>query len=257
MGPTGCCQVCFPHTESWLVRAGTSLLATHCGVFFSGGSSICVPWDLSKLRPSSVPWTARVFFLFPTISKFHVKFASRWKVPNLLWKEWLCELSVTHFSSHVQLLRLSLVERWSASELICHGASTFAAPPLDWGGRFHTVCFLPQSSGRKKNIYEWKRKKMNSIVTSCYLNVLLQTELKTKLLRKNFHWFTVECGGLFSTCEIISQHQQMPETHSEREKKKKPYVKNSNLVISLKEKKNVYFLPIGVVASSANTCLAY
>lgn len=60
---------------------------------------------------------------------------------------------------------------------------------------------------------------MNSIVTSCYLNVLLQTELKIKLLRKNFHWFTVESGGLFSTCEIISQHQQMPETHSEEKKK--------------------------------------
>lgn len=41
----------------------------------------------------------------------------------------------------------------------------------------------------------------------------------------------------------------MPETHSE---KKKPYVKNSNPVISLKEKKNVYVLTIGLVASYAN-----
>lgn len=71
---------------------------------------------------------------------------------------------------------------------------------------------------------------MNSIVTNCYLTVLLQTELKTKLLRINFHLFTVQHGGIFSTCEIISQHQQMPETHSE--KKKKPYVKSSNLVKS-------------------------
>lgn len=59
---------------------------------------------------------------------------------------------------------------------------------------------------------------MNSIVTNCYLTVLLQTELKTKLLRINFHLFTVQHGGIFSTCEIISQHQQMPETHSEKKK---------------------------------------
>lgn len=60
---------------------------------------------------------------------------------------------------------------------------------------------------------------MNSVVTNCCWNVLLQTVLKTKLLRKSFHWFTVQNGGVFSTCEIISQHQQMPETHSEKKKK--------------------------------------
>lgn len=52
---------------------------------------------------------------------------------------------------------------------------------------------------------KWMNKnEMNSIVIKRDLRVPLQTETKTKLLRKALCRLTVQNGGVFSTCEIVS-----------------------------------------------------
>lgn len=48
------------------------------------------------------------------------------------------------------------------------------------------------------------KNEMNSIVIKRDLRVPLQTETKTKLLRKALCRLTVQNGGVFSTCEIVS-----------------------------------------------------
>lgn len=77
------------------------------------------------------------------------------------------------------------------------------------------------------------------------------------MLRKDFHWFTVQnVGGrglYFPLVRLFSNTNKCQKPIPSK-KKKKPYVKNSNPVISLKEEKNVYF---STVASYANICLAY
>lgn len=48
------------------------------------------------------------------------------------------------------------------------------------------------------------KNEMNSIVIKRHLRVPLQMEAKTELLRRGLCWLTVQNGGVFSTCEIVS-----------------------------------------------------
>lgn len=79
---------------------------------------------------------------------------------------------------------------------------------------------------------------MNSVVVNCHSRVSLKPKERAKLPGKDVMGSLCRIWGIF-TCEIISQHQQMPEVHSEL-KKKKPYVQNSNPVNILKGEKHVY-----------------
>lgn len=96
---------------------------------------------------------------------------------------------------------------------------------------------------------------MSSIVINCHLRVPLWTEEQSQVADERHS--LVHSAQQWSVFHSWDSFLTLTHARNSFRGRKKPYIKNSNPIVSFKEEKICLFLTIGVVASYANTCLAY